>query len=423
MLSKQKSSGQAIVLIVFAIIGLIGITALAIDAGNAFGDRRAAQSAADNSALAAALSIVKGDDNGTCCTNVDSIGMVRASSNGFPSNGGSVAVNHPPAASCNGSNGTYVGNNDYVQVIIHSNVNTFFGSIIGISQVHNCVEAIAKAKKGSYTQFASGNAIAAMACHGKKTINSTGNSNSVLINGGVFSNSDDAEAILINKISNLVISHGFGVTAVGGVNYPNGYSPTPITGATQIPCPLPDYWYPKDAGQTDGYVCNETGNNFPDDFGLDAVEGGVPVYRMVEGKTYCVTGAFKQPNKVLNGQNVHIVMINNGIHWNGNAEFNLSAAADANNPGADPLNGIIIYLPRPNSSPIILNGSANSTISGTIFAPNSDVSLNGDFNGTAWQSQVIGATVDLSGAIDFSVNYLGALNGGYITPPVLELTK
>src|SRR5450759_4884502 len=188
MLSQQKSSGQAIVLIVFAIIGLIGITALAIDAGNAFGDRRAAQSAADNSALAAALSIVKGDDAAT----VDSIGKARASSNGFPTNGGSVAVNHPPVASCNGSNGPYVGDVGYVQVIIHSNVNTFFGSIIGISQVHNCVEAIAKAKLGAYTSFASGNAIAAMACHGKWTIKSTGNSNSVLINGGVFSNSDYA---------------------------------------------------------------------------------------------------------------------------------------------------------------------------------------------------------------------------------------
>ena len=59
MRSNYSRRGQAIVLIVFAIIGLIAITALAIDGGNAFADRRKAQSAADNASLAAALAGAK----------------------------------------------------------------------------------------------------------------------------------------------------------------------------------------------------------------------------------------------------------------------------------------------------------------------------------------------------------------------------
>ncbi len=40
MFSKHAEKGQALILIVLAIVGLIGLTALAIDGGNAFMNRR-----------------------------------------------------------------------------------------------------------------------------------------------------------------------------------------------------------------------------------------------------------------------------------------------------------------------------------------------------------------------------------------------
>ncbi len=411
MLTNRSSRGQAIILIVFAIIGLVAFTALAIDGGVVFADRRAAQSAADNAALRAALSIV---DAGPYTTD----GLAIANSNGYPNNGGTVGINYPPGASCNGSNGPYAGDDGYVQVIIYSNVNTFFAPVIGINQMHNCVEAIAKATKATYTPFALGNAIAAMDCTTKNALKVGGNSTTLTLNGGVLSNSDNSiSSFFINKIDNLTIQQGFGISTVGD-NYdlPPGY-PSPVTKVEQTPCPLPDFWYPTT------YTCDITGTDFPDDFNLLTIENGVEVYRMATDTTYCVTGDFKQPNKVLNGDNVHIVLINNGIHWNGNAEIHLSAASDPLNPLADPLNGILIYLPRPNSNPIILNGSSGSTISGTIFAPNSDITLNGDFTGTEWESQIIGKTADLTGAQNLTINYLGGRNGGYVKPPELELTK
>ena len=54
--NMKYQHGQAIVLIVVGIVGLIGMTALAIDGGNAYSDRRHAQNAADTAAFAAARS-------------------------------------------------------------------------------------------------------------------------------------------------------------------------------------------------------------------------------------------------------------------------------------------------------------------------------------------------------------------------------
>ena len=61
MITKKlpgKERGQALVLIALAIVGLAAMAGLVIDGGNAFLDRRNAQSAADSAALTAALARV-----------------------------------------------------------------------------------------------------------------------------------------------------------------------------------------------------------------------------------------------------------------------------------------------------------------------------------------------------------------------------
>src|SRR5512142_51844 len=62
MKTKNHERGQALIIIVFALIGLFGITALAVDGGMAYSDRRNAQNAADSAALAAALADIRGRD-------------------------------------------------------------------------------------------------------------------------------------------------------------------------------------------------------------------------------------------------------------------------------------------------------------------------------------------------------------------------
>ena len=54
-MNTKGQRGQALIIIAFAIIGLIGMTGLAVDGGMAFSDRRHAQNAADTAAVAGAL--------------------------------------------------------------------------------------------------------------------------------------------------------------------------------------------------------------------------------------------------------------------------------------------------------------------------------------------------------------------------------
>jgi len=55
--SAERESGQAIVIIALAMIGLLAFAALAVDGGNSFKERRVAQNAADAGALAGARTI------------------------------------------------------------------------------------------------------------------------------------------------------------------------------------------------------------------------------------------------------------------------------------------------------------------------------------------------------------------------------
>ncbi|MEW6092637.1 MAG: pilus assembly protein TadG-related protein [Chloroflexota bacterium] len=388
----KSESGQAIVLIVLGMVALVAIVALAIDGGGAFSDRRHAQNAVDTAVLAAALAKVSGQDWHT-------LGLSRAASNGYNNDGitSTVTVVNPPGVGCGDTPGPYAGNVEYVQVIIRSTVDLFFAPVIGIDQTHNCVEAIARARPGRYTSLFYGNAIASTACHGSGTVKAWGSSSVTTIDGGVFSNSDDPEAMKILKNENLQVDPDYGVSAVGGIDAPDDYPYPQVTGVEQIFCPLPDYMLPE-------YVCDYEYVDFPPE-GVTVLDSGV----------YCISGEFKKAD--ITGVGVTFVLLNKGVQWNGNAEMHLSA------PEEGSTKGLLIYLPPSNSSEIKLNGTFELDISGTIFAPSSDIILLGSYSGVAMRSQWIGQTVDLSGAEELFIQFDETQTWQYPDPAKVELTK
>src|SRR5262245_38321498 len=99
---NKSESGQALILIVFAIVGLIGMTGLTIDGGFVYSDRRNAQNAADTAALAAARSMIREEDWRTAALDL-------AKSNGYDNNQTTnwVTVLNPPES------GKYTGDDAY----------------------------------------------------------------------------------------------------------------------------------------------------------------------------------------------------------------------------------------------------------------------------------------------------------------------
>lgn len=391
---SSHESGQALVILVFAIVAIIGVVALAVDGSNVFAERRRAQNAADTAALAAALAKVAYQD-------WHHAGMDRALSNGFTNDGlsNTVVVVNPPAEGCGGVGGPYTGDDRYIQVVINTTTGTYFGGVIGVNEVQSCVEAIALAEPGMHIPLFYGNAVASTACHGDSTINAQGSAAVETIGGGAFSNSDSSQALTINWPDNLVTPADKGVTSVGGSVIKHGTYPSQIEqGARQFSCPLPDYMLP-------AYTCDYEYGDFPP-AGTTNLDPGV----------YCISGDFTRTDG-LTGIGVTFVMLNKGLKWNGNASMTLAA------PDNGVTKGLLIYLPPSNSSEITLNGTANLTLVGTIFAPESSIKISGDFGGVALRTQLVGKTVDFLGDANLIIQFDETVSYEFPNPPTIELTK
>ena len=181
MKNRQLPSerGQAMILIVLAIVGLVGITALAVDGGMYYADRRRAQNAADSAVLAASLARLRGQ-------NYQSVALARAQQNGYEDDGvkSSIEVNAPPVS------GPYEGNSEYIQIVITSHYNTTFGSVVGIHELTNNVEAVARAKPPEYGPLMQGYAVVSLApasdCAAQRSFWAHGESTLVISGGGIF---------------------------------------------------------------------------------------------------------------------------------------------------------------------------------------------------------------------------------------------
>jgi len=181
--------GQALVLIAIGALVLFAFTALTIDGSAVFSDRRHAQNAADTSALAAALAKTRGG------ANWQTVGLNRASSNKYDNNGTTnwVTVYSPPV------DGPYAGNTEYVQVKITSIVKMKFATLLGVSQLTNKVQAVARAVPNTISPMFSGNAIVGLAPHDCHAVTFQGNATTNVIGSGIFVNSDCIDAAFFNR--------------------------------------------------------------------------------------------------------------------------------------------------------------------------------------------------------------------------------
>ena len=415
--NKPSERGQALVIIAFAIIGLVALTALTIDGGNVYSDRRHAQNAADTSVLATALSMVHGDPWSTAQV----AGLNRAASNGYIDGDASanststrtnVEIYNPPII------GEYVGDSEYVQVIITSNVDTYFAPIVGVHQLTNKVQAVARVEPVDIQPFLEGNAIVSCNQHACPGVTIGGSSATTLIGGGLFVNSDCED-----NPSQV----GFVVNGGGGLNSPSlctvgGYQDENLnvgyidTNCEPVDCST-DFVEPNiqcagnaeiDAGDSTilhpGYFND---NKFPPD-GVETLMSG----------TYCVTnGDFDFPNGTLNGIEVLIYVMSGEVRINGGT-VHLTA------PSFGTYEGLLIALPRSNDSPITINGNADMSYQGTILAPSSHITIDGTSAQEGFlDCQVIGDIVDITGGSDTIINYSSDDNWEPTIPPQIEFIE
>lgn len=403
------------IMIVLTIIGLIGASALAIDGTNAFIDSRRADTAASAAALTAALTRIEGG-------NWRAAALATAAANGYDNNGdtNTVEMNTPPLS------GPYAGNSEYIEVILTSRLQTYFGVVIGVPTITSVAHVVSQSKPSQLGEMFPGYALVSLApktkcelqrgfwIHNEASLN--------LIGGGLFVNSNNPECAFISFGSGSIrVRDASRITVVGGadIQKPKLITPYPIeTGVAPIPYP-PPYKEPQaGCGSRIATPDFETGvitsgnwdeGTFPPD-GITSLEGGV----------YCIQDDFiVKENQVLEGNGVVIVMESGNFKISGHAEINLSA------PKEGRLAGLLLYFPIGNHGIINLNGSDSSGYKGTIYAPGADLYINGldSTRSAAYNSQIIAYYIEVDGNDNIEINYKDEQNWDTLSMPEVILIK
>ena len=113
----KRENGQAMVLSVLFLVGILGMAALVLDVGSWFREKRQLQLTADSAALAGAQSLPGSPANAT------SLELQYATTNGRPITASDVSITSDFSA------------NDTIAVAAHDNAPGFFSKLFGINTV------------------------------------------------------------------------------------------------------------------------------------------------------------------------------------------------------------------------------------------------------------------------------------------------
>jgi Flp pilus assembly protein TadG len=401
---NHSQSGQALILIALAMIGVMGLIALAIDGGNTFADRRQAQDAADAASLAASMRFAQ--DQSLSMTYFNDLVIARTSVNGYTNTlpRDKVVLTTLPTA-----NGDCPNNASglFFQVDIDSNLTTYFANVVGISQIHNHVTSRSLGCPPVYEPAFGGHAIVALNKHVCEALKISGTSQTIVTSStgqGLFVNSDctndptNPQNALVSASGSVIAPS---VNVVGGIYHPEDFlPPTPVT--TGVARARETYLWPDITAADCGGTATVMAGH-PDTLNPGVFPGANMSWKTKDfppsGITklnpglYCLDNDFKTTGgSALTGSEVMFYQRNGIVSIQG-GDNTLSARTT----GA--YRGLLFYMPISNTSgSITINGGSSSTYFGSIVAPGAHVTLNGggDTSGPI-HTQVIADTISLGG--------------------------
>jgi hypothetical protein len=430
----HSEKGQAMILLVFGVVVLLGFVALAIDGGMVYSDRRNAQNGSDASSLAgggkAALSLENSYvyyQDWSCSDSrviqaqeeAKTAAVSRAGDNDYTidkdvsdKNGVTTWCKVEKLAAWDDK---YID----IQTFITADTNTSFAHFVFGGVMRNTVEAITRVRPR--TPFTFGHAVVALNkddCLGNQNGVIFDGSSIIKINGGgVFSNgclTGDGNKFTVDVTNGTVDYKG---DATGNLTH---VSPAP----DKIPDVLPDYVSKIPVPNCSG-LPNRT---------QDSAEISPGVYNklsLTSGELtlkpglYCITGspnAVKITGGTVKGVGVTIFVTNGGVSVSGNAEVvELSAPERLPNP-APAIPGVLFYLAPGNTSSVELEGNSDSSYVGTIFVPDGDIVLTGGNNTTpTFNTQLVGKNVEIGGNAVLDINFNDKKN--FNVPATIELFR
>ncbi|MCL4560279.1 MAG: pilus assembly protein TadG-related protein [Chloroflexi bacterium] len=426
--AHSTEKGQILILLVFGAVGLLAFAALAVDGGMIFYDRRDAQNAADAAAMAGAYALAKNPGSGLTLDQirtsiVEPAALSRAADNHFQNDANTtVTVNYPPDES-----NIYHDNPQYIQVYITSKVDTSLIQFAYEGEVKNTVEAVAHVLPSELGPMYPGNALVSLAPHECSSFSANGDFTALLIDGGIFVNSDCSEYAVVG-LSNAKTIKSPSLTVVGGI------APTFLSKGTIV---IPDintgadaYSYPPGIKQAPVPDCGSTAAPYDSSthtYSPGIISGGFKAKDVkLNPGIYCLTGGMMlNGGDSLEGEGVMLFFTGSNpcdLHWNGNSNIKLSA------PTEGVYKGLVMYFdPKdfaswPLSGDLKYNGNSDSYVIGTVYAPACHIKKIGTSD-MEFVGQIIGYDFANIGTADLHLTY--DPNKVYETdyPAYLDLTQ
>jgi len=434
MFNQTSQKGQAIVMIVFVIIGIFGLIVLTVDGGMAYMDRRHAQGAVDSAAWAGGLANAKGnlgdvDGDGKDDADIAAIeqaAMDIANANTYfngPRSDVTVNVEEDTSGLCPAE----ASPNVVITVEIISRVKTFFGPILGINQVTNRVQAQTRACGTYDLQLFNGSAIVGLGLGGTSNCafdSSTGSATWSIHGSGISSN-NCAKGFVGKDNVNL---NGNCASAPGTVSF--GASAPKCTGTAQT--------------YNRAYVDSIMPRNpctGPITNGVYEGGGLVPSAGQIifTNGVYCIDDV-----EGLFGQTIHSdIKLTNATLYITDQSFDLKfAGGGANEPGfvgtptmTGEYSSLFVVVQPPanisdwcsafndnNSQTLLYRGNGDGDSYGTVLAPSACVDLRGNA-GSAVHGQIVGNLVSANGNADAEIWY--EVDSNYQPPqePNITLVK
>ena len=431
--------GQALVLLVLGMVALLGFTALAIDGGMVYSNRRHAQNASDASSLAGAASAAMYLENHSefvnyaqwdNCTNpyiyyAEGQGITaaisRAGDNSYTIDNNISDKNGVKITCGDHYNGEWYERYLDIHTMITADTQTAFAHFVYNGPLRNTVDAIARIRPR--TPLAFGNAIVGLNkadCNGNKYGVEFGGSTQTLVNGGgIFSNGclgSNGSEFGVGVTNGKVIYAG---QQEGGATLSN-ISPKPQHGSMPLPessylVPTPDCSHLPDRTQSGDTISRGVYNKL--------TLTGTKTLFMNPG-LYCVTGgpdAVKVTGGILRGYGVTIFVTSGDVTISGGADVQLTAPGRIPDP-SPAIPGILVYLAPGNEGTVQMEGNDTSKFFGTVLAPDADIKVTG-VSGMhpTFSTQLIGKNVFVSGNALIDINFEEQQN--YNIPTTMELFK
>ena len=132
--------------------------------------------------------------------------------------------------------------------------------------------------------------------------------------------------------------------------------------------------------------------------GTGGISFGGSVIPTMDGSSIFITsGTFDLGSGIrLNAENFFVYMASGEFKITGDAKGTISAFNTSNSVYAIP--GVLVYMGKLNTSAVSISGSGGLIASGTVFAPNSLVTISGGSSAATLNVQIIGKAVVLSGS-------------------------